>query len=131
MNRMKTAFKFLLAILMVGAGITHFVNPGFFRTELLTDQSTRYAAASIPDYDARRGPLQEYWQSLSKRHLEGSRDGYEVICYAGMPRWLFAIAAALFLLVTYRDNLRRILAGGEARMERARVLHRIWRGGRR
>lgn len=50
---------------------------------------------------------------------------------AGMPRWLFAIAAALFLLVTYRDNLRRILAGGEARMERARVLHRIWRGGRR
>ena len=30
MNRTKTAFKFLLAILMVGAGITHFVNPGFF-----------------------------------------------------------------------------------------------------
>lgn len=50
---------------------------------------------------------------------------------AGLPRWLFAIAAALFLLYTYRDNLRRILAGGEARMERARVLHRIWRGGRR
>ena len=30
MNRTKTAFKFLLAILMVGAGITHFVNPDFF-----------------------------------------------------------------------------------------------------
>lgn len=30
MNRTKTSFKFLLAILMVGAGITHFVNPGFF-----------------------------------------------------------------------------------------------------
>lgn len=30
MNRTKTAFKFLLAILMIGAGITHFVNPGFF-----------------------------------------------------------------------------------------------------
>jgi uncharacterized membrane protein len=30
MNRTKTAFRFLLAILMAGAGITHFVNPGFF-----------------------------------------------------------------------------------------------------
>lgn len=50
---------------------------------------------------------------------------------AGLPRWLFAIAAALFLLGTYHGNLRRMLAGGEARMERARVLHRIWRGGRR
>lgn len=50
---------------------------------------------------------------------------------AGLPRWLFAIAAALFLLYTHRDNLLRIRAGGEARMERARVLHRIWRGGRR
>lgn len=30
MNRTKTAFKFLLAILMVGAGITHLVNPDFF-----------------------------------------------------------------------------------------------------
>ncbi len=49
---------------------------------------------------------------------------------AGVPRWLFAIAAALFLLFTYRENLRRTFAGGEARMERARVLHRIWRGGR-
>lgn len=50
---------------------------------------------------------------------------------AGMPRWSFAIAVALFLLFTYRDNLLRIRAGGEARMERARVLHRLWRGGRR
>lgn len=50
---------------------------------------------------------------------------------AGLPRWLFAIAVALFLLYTHRGNLRRMAAGGEARMERARVLHRIWRGGRR
>lgn len=49
---------------------------------------------------------------------------------ASAPRWTFAVASALFLLWTYRDNLRRISAGGEARMERARVLHRIWRGGR-
>ena len=36
---------------------TTIVNPGFFRTELLTDHSTSYAAPSIADYDERRGPL--------------------------------------------------------------------------
>jgi NAD(P)-dependent dehydrogenase (short-subunit alcohol dehydrogenase family) len=39
------------------------VNPGFFRTELLTDQSTTYAEPSIADYDERRGPLVAYWKS--------------------------------------------------------------------
>src|SRR5258707_4816420 len=39
---------------------TTIVNPGFFRTELLTEQSTNYAEPSIADYDQRRGPLVEY-----------------------------------------------------------------------
>ena len=30
------------------------VNPGFFRTELLTDESTHYAEGTIPDYDEAR-----------------------------------------------------------------------------
>src|SRR3954453_5978561 len=34
---------------------TTIVNPGFFRTELLTEQSTTYAEPSIADYDERRG----------------------------------------------------------------------------
>src|SRR5215203_6969503 len=42
---------------------TTIVNPGFFRTELLTEQSTRYAEPSIADYDERRGPLVAYWKS--------------------------------------------------------------------
>src|ERR671913_2057199 len=42
---------------------TTIVNPGFFRTELLTEQSTSYAEPSIADYDARREPLVAYWQS--------------------------------------------------------------------
>src|SRR5689334_17702466 len=36
---------------------TTVVNPGFFRTELLTEQSTQYAEPSIADYDERRGPI--------------------------------------------------------------------------
>src|SRR6202022_779912 len=42
---------------------TTVVNPGFFRTELLTEQSTNYADPSIPDYDERRGRLVEFWKS--------------------------------------------------------------------
>lgn len=50
---------------------------------------------------------------------------------ASLVRLSFTIAAALFLLFTHRGNLKRMRAGGEARLERARVLSRIWRGGRR
>ena len=41
---------------------TTIVNPGFFRTELLTEQSTNFAEPSVADYDERRGPLVEYWK---------------------------------------------------------------------
>src|SRR6266480_3307006 len=46
---------------------TTIVNPGFFRTELLTEQSTNYAKPSIADYDDRRGPLVEYWKDQNGR----------------------------------------------------------------
>src|SRR5947208_4417013 len=46
---------------------TTIVNPGFFRTELLTEQSTNYAEPSIADYEDRRGPLVEYWKSQNGR----------------------------------------------------------------
>ena len=46
---------------------TTIVNPGFFRTELLTEQSTTYAEPSIADYDERRGPLVDYWKSQNGR----------------------------------------------------------------
>ena len=37
------------------------VNPGFFRTELLTKESTNFAPHSIDDYAAAREPLEAYW----------------------------------------------------------------------
>jgi NAD(P)-dependent dehydrogenase (short-subunit alcohol dehydrogenase family) len=42
---------------------TTIVNPGFFRTELLTEQSTNYAAPSIKDYDERRAKQLEFWRA--------------------------------------------------------------------
>ena len=38
------------------------VNPGFFRTELLTEESTNYAEPSIEDYAERNASQREFWE---------------------------------------------------------------------
>jgi NAD(P)-dependent dehydrogenase (short-subunit alcohol dehydrogenase family) len=43
---------------------TMLVEPGFFRTELLTPQSTRYTEASIEDYADRTSATVEAWKSM-------------------------------------------------------------------
>ena len=42
---------------------TTIVNPGFFRTELLTERSTNYAKPSIRDYDESRAKQLAFWSS--------------------------------------------------------------------
>jgi NAD(P)-dependent dehydrogenase (short-subunit alcohol dehydrogenase family) len=77
---------------------TTIVNPGFFRTELLTDQSTQYAEPSIADYDERRGPLVEYWKAQNGRQ-------------SGDPAKL---ARALVTLADQNPPPRRFIAGVDA-----------------
>lgn len=43
------------------------VEPGFFRTELLTPASTRYAESTIPDYAERNRQTVEAWRSMDGR----------------------------------------------------------------
>src|SRR6478672_11286754 len=53
-----------LAVEVAPFGInTTIVNPGFFRTELLTEQSTNYARPSIQDYDEGRAKQLEFWKA--------------------------------------------------------------------
>ncbi|ESZ13050.1 short-chain dehydrogenase [Mesorhizobium sp. L48C026A00] len=42
---------------------TMIVNPGFFRTELLTEESTNYAEPSVEDYHERRTAQIAFWRS--------------------------------------------------------------------
>jgi NAD(P)-dependent dehydrogenase (short-subunit alcohol dehydrogenase family) len=77
---------------------TTLVNPGFFRTELLTEQSTQYAAPSIADYDARREPLLEYWQAQNGQQ-------------SGDPAKL---ARALITIANQHPPPRRFIAGADA-----------------
>ena len=46
---------------------TTVVNPGFFRTELLTEESTNYAPTSIEDYAERNAAQREFWESMNGR----------------------------------------------------------------
>ena len=77
---------------------TTLVNPGFFRTELLTEQSTNYAEPSIADYDERRGPLLEYWKSQNGKQ-------------SGDPAKL---ARALITIASQEPPPRRFIAGADA-----------------
>src|SRR5215213_4121446 len=77
---------------------TTIVNPGFFRTELLTEQSTNYAEPSIADYDERRGPIVDYWKSQNGRQ-------------SGDPAKL---ARALITIASEKQPPRRFIAGADA-----------------
>jgi NAD(P)-dependent dehydrogenase (short-subunit alcohol dehydrogenase family) len=44
---------------------TTIVNPGFFRTELLTEQSTKYADSRIADYSEKREQLMQFWKGAN------------------------------------------------------------------
>jgi NAD(P)-dependent dehydrogenase (short-subunit alcohol dehydrogenase family) len=77
---------------------TTVVNPGFFRTELLTDQSTNYAQPSIADYDERRGSLVEYWKAQNGKQ-------------SGDPAKL---ARALLTIAGQEPPPRRFIAGADA-----------------
>ena len=77
---------------------TLLVEPGFFRTELLSPQSTQYAAPSIDDYADRTAATVEAWENM---------DGKQ----GGDPAKL---AAALVELAAKQDIPQRFAAGADA-----------------
>ena len=78
---------------------TTIVNPGFFRTELLTEESTSYATGLIGDYTARRDPLVAYWKSMNgKQSGDPAKLARAIITIAGQsppPRRFIAGADAI------------------------------------
>jgi NAD(P)-dependent dehydrogenase (short-subunit alcohol dehydrogenase family) len=77
---------------------TMIVNPGFFRTELLTEESTNYANTSIEDYRERRAAQIAFWKSQNGKQ-------------GGDPAKL---ARALITLTGQDELPRRFLAGTDA-----------------
>src|SRR3984957_15394492 len=74
------------------------VNPGFFRTELLTEESTNYAKTTIEDYKEPNAHQLEFWRSQNGKQ-------------PGDPAKL---AQALLKLAGQNDLPRRFIAGADA-----------------
>ncbi|TMM03823.1 MAG: SDR family NAD(P)-dependent oxidoreductase [Actinobacteria bacterium] len=77
---------------------TTVVNPGFFRTELLTKESTNYAPASIEDYAERNAAQREFWDGMNGKQ-------------GGDPAKL---AQALLTLAGAEQPPLRFIAGADA-----------------
>jgi len=77
---------------------TTIVNPGFFRTELLTKESTNYAQPSIDDYAERNEAQHEFWEGQNGQQ-------------SGDPAKL---AQALVTIADQQPPPRRFIAGADA-----------------
>jgi NAD(P)-dependent dehydrogenase (short-subunit alcohol dehydrogenase family) len=77
---------------------TTIVNPGFFRTQLLTPESTNDAAPMIDDYADRRETMIAAWNAQNGKQ-------------SGDPRKL---AAALVEIAAERPPRRRFIAGADS-----------------
>ncbi len=77
---------------------TTVVNPGFFRTELLTKESTTYAELSIEDYAERNAAQREFFESMNGKQ-------------GGDPAKL---AQALLTIAGQERPPRRFVAGADA-----------------
>jgi NAD(P)-dependent dehydrogenase (short-subunit alcohol dehydrogenase family) len=74
------------------------VNPGFFRTELLTEESTNFAERTIEDYNERRATQIEFWKGYNGQQ-------------SGDPAKL---AQALIKISGEEKLPRRFIAGADA-----------------
>jgi NAD(P)-dependent dehydrogenase (short-subunit alcohol dehydrogenase family) len=74
------------------------VNPGFFRTELLTEESTNFAERTIEDYNERRAKQMEFWKGYNGQQ-------------SGDPAKL---AHALITISSLDKPPRRFMAGADA-----------------
>jgi NAD(P)-dependent dehydrogenase (short-subunit alcohol dehydrogenase family) len=74
------------------------INPGFFRTELLTAESTNFASHPIDDYNERRAQQMQFWKSYNGQQ-------------SGDPAKL---AKALITISSQEKPPRRFLAGADA-----------------
>lgn len=77
---------------------TVIVNPGFFRTELLTEESTNYAEPSVADYNERRAQQMEFFKGMNGKQ-------------PGDPAKL---AQALITISNMEKPPRRFIAGVDA-----------------
>jgi NAD(P)-dependent dehydrogenase (short-subunit alcohol dehydrogenase family) len=102
---------------------TMLVEPGFFRTELLTPESTRYAESTIEDYAERTEQTVAAW-----RRMDGQQGGdpaklaHALIQLAGLDEPPLRFAAGADAVGVFETRARELLAQADTHRELSRNL---------
>jgi NAD(P)-dependent dehydrogenase (short-subunit alcohol dehydrogenase family) len=105
-----------LALEVAPFGIrTMLVEPGFFRTELLTPESTKYAASSIEDYAQRTEQTVTAWKGMNGRRATIPAKLADALVYlAGQEEPPLRFAAGADAVATFERRANNLLAQADA-----------------
>jgi NAD(P)-dependent dehydrogenase (short-subunit alcohol dehydrogenase family) len=97
---------------------TMLVEPGFFRTELLTPQSTQYAAPSIADYAERTTATMEAWQGMDgKQGGDPAKLAGALVELAALAQPPVRFAAGADAVATFEQKANKLLNQADAHRE--------------
>jgi hypothetical protein len=107
------------------------VESGFFRTELLTPKSTKYAEASVADYAERTEQTVTAWKSINGQGGDPAKLADALVHLAALDEPPLRFPAGADAVTTFEKNGKELLAQaaaydeGSARVERALVGRRM------
>ena len=97
---------------------TMLVEPGFFRTELLSPQSTQYAGPSIEDYAERTEQTIEAWQGMhGTQGGDPTKLAQALVELAALDEPPARFAAGADAVVTFEQKANQLIAQAEAHRE--------------
>ena len=97
---------------------TMLVEPGFFRTELLTPESTKYAETSIADYAERTEQTVIAWQGMNgKQGGDPAKLAAALVQLAALDEPPLRFAAGADAVTTFEDRAKLLLDQADAHRE--------------
>jgi NAD(P)-dependent dehydrogenase (short-subunit alcohol dehydrogenase family) len=94
---------------------TMLVEPGFFRTELLTPESTKYAESSIDDYAEQTEQTVTAWKAMNGRQGgDPAKLADALVHLAGQEEAPLRFAAGADAVAAFKRRAKNLLAQGDA-----------------
>jgi short chain dehydrogenase len=102
---------------------TMLVEPGFFRTELLTPESTKYAASSIEDYAERTEQTVTAWKAMNgQQGRDPAKLADALVHLAGLEEPPLRFAAGADAVAAFERRANNLLAHANAYRDLSRSL---------
>jgi NAD(P)-dependent dehydrogenase (short-subunit alcohol dehydrogenase family) len=94
---------------------TMLIEPGFFRTELLSNDSTTYAQPAIDDYAERTKEIVAAWKSMNgKQGGDPAKLGEAIVALAGLKEPPSRFAAGADAVAAFEAKAKALLAQAQA-----------------